>query len=51
MKAEGWIVDYAPLAAGMDAYYAIQNGRQMGESAKAMQVVVDMVESETAPCG
>ena len=49
MKAEGRIADYAPLDAGMDAYYASQDGRQMGDPAKGVQVIVDMVESDTAP--
>lgn len=49
MKAEGRIADYAPLDAGMDEYYATQNGQQMGDPAKGMQVVIDMVESDTAP--
>lgn len=49
MKAEGRIADYAPLDAGMDEYYATQNGQQMGDPAKGMQVVIDMVEGDTAP--
>ncbi|MFT4268479.1 MAG: oxidoreductase [Xenophilus sp.] len=49
MRAEGRIDDYAPLTAGMDEYYATQNGQQMGDPVKGMQVVVDMVEGDTAP--
>lgn len=49
MKAERKIDDYAPLDAGMDEYYATQNGQQMGDPVKGMQVVIDMVESDTAP--
>lgn len=49
MRAEGEIADYAPLTAGMDQYYATQNGQQMGDAVKGMQVVVDMVESDSAP--
>jgi len=49
MKAEGAINDYAPLSAGMEEYYSTQNGQQMGDPIKGMQVVVDMVESDNAP--
>ncbi|MFT4103258.1 MAG: oxidoreductase [Burkholderiaceae bacterium] len=49
MKAEGRIADYAPLDAGMEQYYATQNGRQMGDPVKGMQVVIDMVDSDSAP--
>ena len=49
MKAEREIADYAPLTAGMEAYYATQNGQQMGDPVKGMQVVIDMVDSDTAP--
>lgn len=49
MKAEGRIADYAPLDAGMAEYYATQNGQQMGDPAKGMQVVIDMVDGDTAP--
>lgn len=49
MKAAQQIEDYAALDAGMDEYYATQNGQQMGDPVKGMQVVVDMVESDTAP--
>ncbi len=49
MKAEGGIADYAALTAGMDAYYATQNGQQMGDPVKAVQVIMDMVESDSAP--
>lgn len=46
MRAAGRIADYAPLDA---EYYATQNGQQMGDPVKGTQVVVDMVESDTAP--
>ena len=49
MKAEQDIADYVPLTAGMEEYYATQNGQQMGDPVKGMQVVVDMVDSDTAP--
>ncbi|EOC1763769.1 oxidoreductase [Vibrio fluvialis] len=49
MKAEGQIEAYAPLTAGMDDYYTTQNGQQMGDPIKGMQVVIDMVESDSAP--
>ncbi|CAG2145019.1 oxidoreductase [Cupriavidus numazuensis] len=49
MKAERKIADYAPLDAGMDEYYATQNGRQMGDPVKGVQVIIDMVESDSAP--
>ncbi|MFT3803676.1 MAG: oxidoreductase [Burkholderiaceae bacterium] len=49
MKAEHRIADYAPLDAGMDEYYTTQNGRQMGDPVKGMQVVVDMIDSDSAP--
>ena len=49
MKAERRIDDYAPLDAGMDEYYATQNGRQMGDPVKGMQVLIDMVDSDTTP--
>jgi NAD(P)-dependent dehydrogenase (short-subunit alcohol dehydrogenase family) len=49
MKAAQDIADYAPLTAGMDEYYTTQNGQQMGDPVKGMQVVIDMVEGDTAP--
>ncbi|MEA4837507.1 MAG: oxidoreductase [Rhodospirillaceae bacterium] len=49
MKAKIRIADYAPLDADMDAYYASQDGRQMGDPAKGAHVIIDMVESGTAP--
>ncbi|MDQ8014569.1 MAG: oxidoreductase [Flavobacterium nitrogenifigens] len=49
MKSELQIEDYAPLVSGMEEYYRTQNGRQMGDPIKGMQVVVDMVESATVP--
>ncbi|VWB14995.1 short-chain dehydrogenase [Burkholderia lata] len=49
MKAEQRIAAYAPLDAGMDEYYTTQNGQQMGDPVKGMQVVVDMVAGDTAP--
>lgn len=49
MKAATRIADYAPLDAGLDEYFAGQDGQQMGDPAKGMQVVIDMVESDTAP--
>ncbi len=49
MRAAGRIADYAALDAGMDDYFADQDGRQMGDPAKGMRVVVDMVESGEAP--
>lgn len=49
MKAEREIADYAPLDAGMDEYYATQNGQQMGDPVKGVQVIIDMVESDSAP--
>ncbi len=49
MKAERQIADYALLDAGMDDYYATQNSQQMGDPLKGMQVVIDMVGSDTPP--
>ncbi|MGS1097217.1 SDR family NAD(P)-dependent oxidoreductase (plasmid) [Aquamicrobium terrae] len=49
MRASGQIADYAALDAGVDEYFAAQDSQQMGDPAKAMQVVVDMVESDSAP--
>lgn len=49
MKAEGRIADYAPLDAGLEEYFATQDGQQMGDAAKGMQVVIDMVDGGTAP--
>ncbi len=49
MKAETRIADYAALTAGMDEYYATQNGQQMGDPVKAAEVIVDMVKSDSAP--
>ncbi len=49
MKAETRIADYAALTAGMDEYYATQNGQQMGDPVKAAEVIIDMVESDSAP--
>lgn len=49
MKAEHRMPDYAALDAGMDEYYTTQNGQQMGDPVKGMQVVIDMVESDTTP--
>ncbi|MFT3687824.1 oxidoreductase [Paenirhodobacter sp.] len=49
MRAEGRIADYAPLDAGMEEYYATQNGQQMGDAVKGMRVLIDMVDSDTAP--
>lgn len=49
MKADGKIDDYAALDSGLAEYFATQNGQQMGNPVKGMQVVVDMVESDNAP--
>lgn len=49
LKSENRIADYALLNSEMDDYYATQNGQQMGDPIKGMQVVIDMVESDTAP--
>lgn len=49
MRAAERIADYAPLDAGLDEYFAGQDGQQMGDPAKGMQVVIDMVESDHAP--
>ncbi|WP_454689854.1 oxidoreductase [Achromobacter aloeverae] len=49
MRASGHIADYAPLDAGVDEYFATQDGKQMGDPVKGMQVVVDMVDGDTAP--
>lgn len=49
MRAAGEIADYAALDAGVDEYFASQDGRQMGDPVKAMQVVVDMVDGDGAP--
>ncbi len=49
MRAERDIADYAPLTAGMDEYYRTQNGQQMGDVAKGMQVLIDVVDADTAP--
>ncbi len=49
MKAAGRIADYAALDAGLDEYFATQDGQQMGDPVKGMQVVIDMVDGDTAP--
>jgi NAD(P)-dependent dehydrogenase (short-subunit alcohol dehydrogenase family) len=49
MKAAGTIDDYAALDAGLDEYFTSQDGQQMGDPVKGMQVIIDMVESNTAP--
>ena len=49
MKAAGRIADYAALDAGLDAYFAGQDGQQMGDPVKGMQVVIDMVDGDSAP--
>ncbi|PHM45396.1 3-ketoacyl-ACP reductase [Xenorhabdus mauleonii] len=49
MKAKGIIADYAPLDAGLDEYFSSQDGQQMGDPVKGMQLVIDMVENDTAP--
>lgn len=49
MKASGKIEDYTAMDAGLDEYFATQNGQQMGDPVKGMQVVIDMVESKKAP--
>jgi len=49
MRAAGRIADYAPLDAGVDEYFATQDGQQMGDPVKGMRVVIDMVESDAAP--
>ncbi|WGR63583.1 SDR family NAD(P)-dependent oxidoreductase (plasmid) [Paracoccus ferrooxidans] len=49
MKAAGRIQDYAALNAGMEDYYATQDGQQMGDPVKAAQVIIDMVDGDTAP--
>ena len=49
MRAEREIAAYASLTAGMDEYYATQNGQQMGDPAKGVQVIIDMVESANPP--
>ncbi|WP_312921902.1 oxidoreductase [Empedobacter brevis] len=49
MTADGKIDDYAALDAGLAEYYTSQDGQQMGDPIKGMQVVIDMVESDTAP--
>jgi len=49
MKAECRIADYAELDAGLDEYFATQNGRQMGDPAKGVRVIIEMVESDSAP--
>lgn len=49
MRAAGRIADYAPLDAGVDEYFASQDGQQMGDPVKGMQVVIDMVDGDSAP--
>lgn len=49
MRAAGEIADYAALDAGVDEYFATQDGKQMGDPVKAAQVIIDMVGSDTAP--
>lgn len=49
MKSELQIDDYTPLVSGMEEYYKTQNGQQMGDPIKGMNVVIDMVESDMAP--
>ncbi len=42
MKAATRITDYAALDAGLDEYFAGQDGRQIGDPAKGMQVVTQV---------
>ncbi|WP_020078814.1 oxidoreductase [Klebsiella aerogenes] len=49
MRATGVIADYAQMDAGLDEYFSSQDGQQMGDPVKAMQLVIDMVESGNAP--
>lgn len=49
MRAEREIDDYAALTDGMDEYYSTQNGQQIGDPAKAVQVIIDMVERGNPP--
>ena len=49
MKAEGAITAYADLDAGMEAYFAAQDGRQMGDPVKGVRVIIDMVECKNPP--
>jgi NAD(P)-dependent dehydrogenase (short-subunit alcohol dehydrogenase family) len=49
MQAAGHIADYADLTAGISAYFTAQDDQQMGDPVKAVQVIIDMVESDTTP--
>lgn len=49
MRAEREIGDYAALTAGVDEYFRTQNGQQVGDPAKGVQVMIDMVESANPP--
>lgn len=49
VRASQDIADYAELMQATDDYYAGQNGRQVGDPAKAAQVILEVVDAEKAP--
>lgn len=49
MRAAQEIPDYAEQMKATDDYYASQNGRQVGDPAKAAQVILDVVDAPEPP--
>lgn len=49
VRADKDIADYAELMKATDDYYASQNGRQVGDPAKAAQVILDVVDADEPP--
>lgn len=49
VRAKNEIEDYTDLIKATDDYYASQDGTQMGDPAKAAQLVLDVVDSDEAP--
>lgn len=49
MRAENDIPAYAELMKASDEYFADQDGKQMGDPAKAAKVIMDVVDSDDAP--
>lgn len=48
-RASNEIADYTALDEGLEQYFTDQNGKQMGDPEKAVAVMIDMVNSDTAP--
>lgn len=49
VRADKDISDYAELMKATDEYYASQDGRQVGDPAKAAQVILDVVDAQDPP--